>query len=188
MLWAQRICGRTNPEPHQVLEIAAGAGMDEAQEAFHKAARVLHPDLHRTSLTPEDLELVTTAYAKVAGAYQEIRSQRMTTTRMRPMPIGPTPAPTPRPTAPPTSGPVPTRTTPIPKSGHVVSEAAPPAASTAMSSKALVYYRKAELALRRGDLKGAVLQLKMAIAADPSSPFLRTALAEVEGEVAKQLK
>lgn len=191
LLWAQRICGRTNPEAHQLLEIPAGAGMDEAQEAFHKAARILHPDLHRTALTPEDLEVVTTAYAKLAGAYQEIRSQRMTTTRMRPMHIGPTPAPAPRPTAPPAGGPIPTRTTPIPKSAHVVPESAQSAqaaASNAMSPKALIYYRKAELALRRGDLKAAVLQLKMAIATDPASTFLRSALGEVESEVAKQLK
>lgn len=58
-------------------------------------------------------------------------------------------------------------------------------AAGAMSSKALVYYRKAELALRRGDLRGAALQLKLAIASDPHSPLLRTALAEVEAELAK---
>ena len=39
--------------------------------------------------------------------------------------------------------------------------------------------------LRRGDLKDAVLQLKMAIAREPQSAFLRTALAEVETEVGK---
>ena len=54
-----------------------------------------------------------------------------------------------------------------------------------MTPKALVYYRKAELSLKRGDLRGAVLQLKLAIAADPASVFLRTALAEVELEVRK---
>jgi hypothetical protein len=72
-------------------------------------------------------------------------------------------------------------------------EAAPPpitsspaaVAASAMSSKALIYYRKAELCLRRGDLKGAVLQLKLAIASDPQSTFLRSALAEVEAEVSK---
>jgi hypothetical protein len=68
-------------------------------------------------------------------------------------------------TAPPATGPVPT------------------AASAQMTSKALVYYRKAELSLRRGDLKGALLQLKMAIGADPQSPLLRQALAEVEAEL-----
>jgi hypothetical protein len=54
-----------------------------------------------------------------------------------------------------------------------------------MSSKALTYYRKAEIALRRGDLKGAILQLKLACATDPTSAFLRSALAEVETEVRK---
>ena len=56
----------------------------------------------------------------------------------------------------------------------------------AMTSKALIYYRKAELCLRRGELTGAVLQLKMAIASDPQSPFLRSALAEVQAEVTKK--
>jgi hypothetical protein len=58
-------------------------------------------------------------------------------------------------------------------------------AAQSMSSKALIYFRKAELCLKRGDLKGAVLQIKLAIAADPASGFLRTALAEVELEVRK---
>ena len=57
--------------------------------------------------------------------------------------------------------------------------------TSVMSSKALLYYRKAELCLKRGDLKGAILQLKLACAADPTSSFLRTALAEVETEVRK---
>ena len=59
-------------------------------------------------------------------------------------------------------------------------------AAQAMSSKALVYYRKAELCLRRGDLPQAVLQLKMAIASDPQSAFLRSAMAEVDAEVRKK--
>jgi hypothetical protein len=49
----------------------------------------------------------------------------------------------------------------------------------------LLYFRKAELALKRGDLKAAVLQLKLAIAAESSSSFLRNALAEVEAELKK---
>ena len=61
------------------------------------------------------------------------------------------------------------------------SPAAP--ASAQMSSKALVYYRKAELALKRGELQVGLLQLKMAIAADPQSAFLREALARVEDEL-----
>ena len=54
-----------------------------------------------------------------------------------------------------------------------------------MNGKALIYYRKAEMALRRGDLKGALLQMKMAIAGDPQSQFLRTALVEIQTELGK---
>ena len=53
--------------------------LDEAQDAFHKIARTAHPDLHRNALTPEELELVTRAYSRVAAAYQELRTQRMQT-------------------------------------------------------------------------------------------------------------
>ena len=135
--------------------------MEDAQNAFHKIARMAHPDLHRTTLSPEDLETVTTAYARAAAAYQEFRTQTTRTTRMRTIDM-------------------PSRNA-TPQAGVPVTN---PSASQ-MSSKALVYYRKAELSLRRGDLRGAMLHIKMAIAADPQSSFLRSALAEVEAEVSK---
>jgi hypothetical protein len=165
LLWAQRTVAKKGAQAHQLLDIDAEAGLDEAQAAFHRIARMAHPDLHRAMLTPEEHELVTLAYSRITGAYQDFRSQRMQTTRLRPVhedagiPVPDSPA-SPPPTV---SG-----------------------ASGAMTSKALIYYRKAELALRRGDLKGAILQLKMAIAADPVSPVLRTALGEVEAEVGKK--
>ncbi|MGE3762508.1 MAG: hypothetical protein AB7L94_09655, partial [Kofleriaceae bacterium] len=74
-------------------------------------------------------------------------------------------------------------------------EGTPPVRSTTMqgvgamgpmNSKALIYYRKAEMCLRQGDLKTALLNMKMAIAGDPQSTFLRTALAEIESELAKK--
>ena len=40
--------------------------------------------------------------------------------------------------------------------------------------------------MRRGDLPGAILQLKMAIASDPQSKLLRNALSEVMTEVGKK--
>jgi hypothetical protein len=141
--------------------------MHEIQTAFHNIARTSHPDLHRTTLTPDEMELVTSAYAKVAGAYAKLRSQRMQTTRIKPLKTGEIP---------------PVRT----KTGTVIPTASqPPKAATEMTSKALVCYRKAEQELRRGDLKMAVLQLKLAIAADPQSQFLRKALAEVQAEADK---
>lgn len=175
MLWAQRICSKRGQPAHVLLEVKQGATIEEATQAFHKIARLAHPDLHRNSLSPEELEMLTLAYAIVAGAYQTFRSQVMSTTQMKPIKeagSGPTAA-----------------TVPLPKAAvptPIVPVGSPPGnAATAMSSKALVYYRKAEAALKRGDLKSAILQIKLAIATDPQSAFLRTALAEAEAEVAK---
>jgi hypothetical protein len=180
LLWAQRVVARKGAEPHQLLEIQPGARLEVAQDAFHKIARMAHPDLHRNSLTAEELDLVTTAYARVAAAYQDLRNLTLQTGRLPPLQADP-PPPRPRAqsTTPTTRGMPPIARPP----SEPIEPAAPPA--PVMSSKALLYYRKAELCLRRGDLKGAVLQLKMAIACDPQSAFLRTALAEVEAEVGR---
>ncbi len=182
LLWAQRVVARKAAAPYMILEIAAGAGVDVAQEAFHKIARLAHPDLHRTVLTPDELELVTTAYARAAAAYQEIRSQRGSSTRA-PERNERNERNEQRPAAGPMTIPIPSS----PISGKAVSVQDGPAINPAqaMTGKALLYYRKAELALRRGDLTGALLQLKMAIASDPQSQLLRSALAEVEAEVRK---
>ncbi len=51
--------------------------------------------------------------------------------------------------------------------------------SRAMNPRALAYYRRAEGALRVGDHVTALLQLRMAVASDPSSTLLRAALAEL---------
>jgi hypothetical protein len=188
LLWARRVVARKDAPAHQILEIAAGCDLAAAQEAFHKIARVAHPDLHRTTLASDELELVTAAYARAAAAYQEIRTQKMPSGRMRPIQgLGSNPA-----LVPPSTGGPPTPTsltpskplTPPPLVPSVDDQPINPA--QAMSAKALLHYRKAELGLRRGDLTGAVLQLKMAIASDPQSQFLRTALAEVESEVSKK--
>jgi hypothetical protein len=176
LLWAQRVVARKAAAPYMILEIAAGAGLDVAQEAFHKIARLAHPDLHRLALSPDELELVTTAYARAAAAYQAIRSQRASTTRMPVMTEQ-------RPAAGPMTIPIPSS----PISGKAVAVQDRPAIdpAQAMTAKALLYFRKAELALRRGDLTGGVLQLKMAIASDPQSQLLRSALAEVQAELKK---
>lgn len=195
LLWAQRIVARKGAPPHQLLEIDAGARIEVAQDAFHKIACVAHPDLHRNSLTEEEIELVTTAYARVTAAYQDLRHLTLQTGPLPPLLADP-PPPRSRSTStgqlPPRAGgpqgiqraqPVPRPPEPIATGSSP--EVLKPGAPGAMSSKALLYYRKAEICLRRGDLRQAVLQLKMAIACDPQSTFLRTALAEVEAEVGK---
>ena len=176
LLWAHRIVAKKNAHAHDLLEIAADAGIDDAQAAFHKIARMAHPDLHRSSLTADELAVVTLAYSRVAGAYQDFRRRRMQTTRITP--IRDLDEPGAAPGAPNANAGIPVPDVPRARS-------ATDSAAGAMSSKALVYYRKAELALRRGDLRGASLQLKLAIASDPHSALLRTALAEVMTEVGK---
>lgn len=173
LLWAQRVIGRQGATACQILEIAPGSGPEAAQAAFHKIARMAHPDLHRRRLLPEELELVTTAYARAAAAYQELRGQR-TSSQMQSIRQAGSPT-MPIPGSPPSN-----KAIAVPTTGEPINPA------QKMSSRALVHYRKAELSLRRGDLTGAVLQLKMAIASDPQSQFLRSALAEVEAETRKQ--
>ena len=163
LLWAQRVVGRK------------AATAEAAQEAFHKIARMAHPDLHRNGLNADELELVTTAYARAAAAYHELRARPTTAPSPRP-PTGPPPRP---PTGPPP------RTRGDTTSGPTFTNV-PFSPAGAMTSKALIYYRKAELCLRRGDIPGAALQLKLAIAADPASPLLRSALAEVQAETGKK--
>jgi len=186
LLWAQRILALTSAPPHHLLEVTIDASIEAAQDAFHKIARSSHPDIHRTGLTPEELEMVTLAYSRCAGAYQDFRSQRMQTMRMQPMRDKP---PTLIPGAAPTNAGPPPPAPPKPAAGPVPSAAqvtAGAGSSGQMNGKALIYYRKAELALRRGDVKGAMMQVKMAIAGDPQSQFLRSALVEIEAELAKK--
>lgn len=186
LLWAQRMLAMTAAPAHQLLELKIDAGIDQAQEAFHKIARSFHPDIHRSGLTPEELETVTLAYSRIAGAYQDFRSQRLQTSRMRPVKDAPV-LEVPGLATPPATKPAPAAAarasgSPVPSAAQVTGGAG---GSGQMNGKALIYYRKAEMALRRGDLKGALLQMKMAIAGDPQSAFLRNALVEIQAELAK---
>jgi hypothetical protein len=184
LLWAQRTIARKDEPAHVLLELPADAGFAAAQEAFHKLARTAHPDLHRTGLNADELELVTRAYAIAAGAYQTMRVQTSGAGTRLPEAAGPT-RPTPAPSA---NVPSHTPGRDAPPPSPIAGGDAPPLGATAsaaqaLSGKALLYYRKAELCLKRGDLKGAVLQIKLAIATDPGSALLRTALAEIDAEL-----
>jgi hypothetical protein len=214
LLWANRTIAKKSAEPHQLLDIQPDATIDQAQEAFHKLARIAHPDLHRTTLNAAELELVTTAYAHAANAYQQFRTARLQTTKLAAVkPAGAevkgkrggaislpgggvirgtgTTRPPPSSTSPPPLAAIAPRTPaapPTPTPAVLVPEPPTPTAAHAsgqMNSKALLYYRKAESALRQGDIRGGTLNLKMAIAADPQSTFLRAALSEVEAELKK---
>ena len=218
LLWAQRVIARKGSAPYVLLEVGETATYEQVQEAFHKIARTAHPDLHRHGLDATELELVTSAYAVVAGAYAQLRSGLVRTQRIKPLrsddPAAPQVVQPPRATGTPptgTTGSVPTvgaarrapssppaSELPKPPSSPPPLRRAPTAPPTGapapagtghpaekMSAKALLYYRKAETCLGRGDRKGAILQLKLACAVDPTSSFLRTALADVVSEANK---
>jgi hypothetical protein len=179
------------------LEIPPTASSTAIQEAYHKVARTRHPDLFR-SLDPKLMDRLVRMYGRVTAAYADLKEPEKCAAYLRELrgpkpqtiqppsslvhpvtantaarlsaaavaPISPRPSrdSEPPPVAPP--APARTRTGPI-----------DPAAS--MNARALAFYRRAEGAQRTGDKAAALLQIKMAIAADPKSTFLRAALAEL---------
>jgi hypothetical protein len=176
LLWAKRICARRSAEAHLMLEVSADASLEIAQQAFHAIARSAHPDLHRTTASADELELITSAFALVAAAYQQFRATRLATTKMASLRDF---RPEPKSSAQRSEvGPAPAVLVPEPTNANT------PASQ--MSARAAIHYRKAELSLRRGDLPAGILHIKMAIAADPQSKFLRTALSQIEAELAKK--
>lgn len=192
LLWAHRTIARKGSPPHVLLEVSDTATTDQVQEAFHKIARAAHPDLHRNTLSADELELVTRAYSAVACAYTVMRSiTAQARTGAGPEPRGSEPRMTKPPvvsrtaTATPSSGSRIVQPASAPADAGLPASEPPADAAEAMSPKALPYYRKAETCLKRGDLRGAILQLKLAINTDPTSAFLRTTLAEVETEARK---
>lgn len=186
LMWAEGVIAKKNGPPHLVLELKETASLDEVQAAFHKVARTAHPDLHRNVLTPDELEQLTSAYAAVAGAYMQMRSTASQTQKKgisKDEAPSPPHRPTPIPAGTGRTPPVGTPVAPPPSSGEGITSLSSADAAQQMSQKAVLYFRKAEMRLKTGDLKGALLQIKLAIAADPHSTFLRNALAEVDAEL-----
>ncbi len=164
LAWLDQVEPRADGRSHfEWLEIKPTAAPQTIQAAYHAIARTRHPDLFRKSLSPTDLDRLVRMYARVSGAYAELRTsdgasayRRRTTTAAPPPPTSPTAA-----------------TPAAPAAGTAIDPA------RAMNARALVLYRRAEGALRTGDRATALLNIKMAIAADPSSQLLRGALAEL---------
>lgn len=160
LAWLDEVEPRADGRSHfEWLEVAPTAAPKAIQGAYHAIARTRHPDLFRAALAPADLDRLIRMYARISGAYAELRAGR--------------PAP---PAATTTTTPAPTH------AGAPAGAASPPAKvdpARAMNGRALALYRRAEGALRTGDRATAILNIKMAIAADPGSQLLRGALAEL---------
>ncbi|MBE7450966.1 MAG: DnaJ domain-containing protein [Kofleriaceae bacterium] len=175
------------------LEIPPTASASAIQEAYHQVARSRHPDLFRARLTPEVMDRLVRMYARVTAAYADLKEPERCAAYLRELrsPSGktaPPPAPPGRgrpstipvsPTSPPPLGARTSTIPPVSAPQPIPESSAHLDPAKAMNPRALELYRQVEEARRRGDKGTAVLHLKMAIAADPRSTFLRAALLEL---------
>ncbi len=166
--WLDQVEPRADDRSHfEWLELGPTASSAAIQGAFHAIARTRHPDLFRTALTGGDYDRLVRMYARVAAAYAVLRTPEGAANYLRQRRDSGVPFPAPGAAEPPPPPPP------------------PPAAAIdparAMNPRALGLYRRAERALAIGDRTTAVLNIKLAIAADPASALLRAALAELTG-------
>lgn len=197
LAWLDEVEPRAEDRSHfEWLEMMPSASSLAIQNAYHAIARTRHPDLARKLLGARDHDRLVRMYSRITGAYAALRtpeaaarylrerrdSQKLATTAASDATM--MPRTTTSPPMAPISQALPT--VPLPTAGLPGSN--PPAPtpakgpidpSRAMNARALACYRRAEGALRTGDRSTAILQIKMAIAADPRSPLLRAALAEL---------
>jgi curved DNA-binding protein CbpA len=178
------------------LEIPPTASSTAIQDAYHKIARTRHPDLFR-SLDPKLMDRLVRMYGRVTAAYADLKEPEKCAAYLRELR-----GPRPQTTQPPSSlvhpltantaarltaaAIAPASTPPAREPEPAAAAAAQPRTRTGpidpaatMNARALAFYRRAEGAQRTGDKAAALLQIKMAIAADPKSTFLRAALLEL---------
>lgn len=181
MTWVMRLEATPNAKPHEILGIAETAGADEVQLAFYNAAKRAHPDRFRTVLSPPQMDRLTRAYSRVTEAYGIL------TGRIRRSAVAPAPANAS--TAKSRPGPASGSTTPAPAARRPATPTTPAELNAQlaqqMNNKALPYFRRAEVAFANDDAKAAGLQLRLAIAADPTSAYLRRVLQELESAAKK---
>ncbi|MBP9084956.1 MAG: J domain-containing protein [Kofleriaceae bacterium] len=188
MTWVMRLEATPNASPHEILGLAATASADDIQLAFYNAAKKAHPDRFRAVLSPPQMDRLTRAYSRVTEAYGIVTgrirrsvaapSASLATVASRPHA---TPTSPPRPGATIDAATSPARraatpTTPAELNAELAQQ---------MNNKALPYFRRAEAAFANNDAKAAGLQLRLAIAADPSSTYLRRVLHELESAAKK---
>ncbi len=187
LAWLDEVEPRADRRSHfEWLELAPTAAPQAIQGAYHAIARTRHPDLFRAALPTAQLDRLVRMYARVSGAYADLRTadgaaaylRRVAPAAPAAPPTGPAPARRPAPTTPPPAAAPPARR-PAPTAPPPAGAAPELDPARAMNARALALYHRAEGALRTGDRATAILNIKMAIAADPGSQLLRGALAEL---------
>ncbi len=138
----------------ELLDVAPNADDDAIQRAYHQVAARMHPDRHRSELSAEQYERLNIVYGRITEAYRLLRHHKERIKYTKELAALAREAP-----------------------GGVGDEAA---AVKLLSPKAQRLYRRAKAALRTGDTASAVLNLKMALRANPTSALLKDLLGRVK--------
>src|SRR6266545_1142201 len=141
---------------YRVLGMSSAAGEQEIRDAYYKLAARLHPDIHGDGLDPNFRRKLTTVFSRVVEAYRVLsdpgrRREYDATLAAGAMRMAPGTKLKPR------------------QEEHVV------------DPHARRFYHLAQQALDSGDVRSAVMNLRIALSAEPDSPILREALARAEG-------
>jgi curved DNA-binding protein CbpA len=175
--------------PFELLEIPPTASGQHIQRAFHAIAATRHPDVWRNHLDAAERERLIHVYGRVTAAYATLRNEEQRARVLREVRER-------RPTQPPIATAATERgdlelprrhaRTTMPTEPPAMPTAAPVAGTNAtLGARALGFYRRAEAAMRVGDLAGALLNLRMALAAEPSSQLLKDAIADTQRKLKK---
>lgn len=150
--------------PFELLDLSPTDDYERIREAYHRIAATRHPDLFRGRLGTTEAETLMRLFARVTGAYAQLRDPEA---RKK---YGARPA---RPTTPPVGS------KPLAKAADT------PSGLRKVSPRALSHVRRAEALLDTGDIASAVLHLRMAVAAEPNVKELRQMLSDTEAKLKK---
>ena len=140
---------------YRVLGMSSAATEPEIRDAYYKLAARLHPDVHGEGLDPAFRQRLTTVFSRVVEAYRVLsdstrRSEYDRTLAQGGMRMAP---------------------------GAKVKSRASEGPAVAHARK---FYQLAQQALDSGDPRSAIMNLRIALSAEPDSPILRAALARAE--------
>jgi curved DNA-binding protein CbpA len=161
--WLRKIGPKVDSfPPFELLEISATDDVDAIRAAYQAIASTRHPDLFRGRLGNAESEQLLRVFAKISNAYATLRDpEERKKHGAKPKPKTATTPASGTPTAP---------TAPLPRK---------------IAPRAMSHVRRADAALDAGDTAGAILHLRMAVAADPASRELRQLLADTEAKLKK---
>jgi curved DNA-binding protein CbpA len=151
---------------YRVLKVGVTASTKEIQEAFHREALILHPDIYQGLEDPLLLEYSKIVYARVVEAYR-ILSNKTHRQNYDAMLRGDSP-----PNASPEER----------AEGEITS---PSIKRAAASPAGMKFYRLAQSALQSGSYQSAKMNIQLALSSDPQSPEFQALLQRIEGHLKK---